>query len=193
MKRRIALDIAYISMFCALICVCAWISVPYTVPFTLQTLGVFLTVGVLGGRRGTIAVSCYLLLGVAGAPVFAGFRGGVSVLLGVTGGYIAGFLFSALVMWAMEVIFGKDTVAVALSMTLGLLVCYAFGTLWFTAVYANGSGGISIGGALALCVLPYIVPDALKIVIAMILRNRLLKYVRPYAANGKRLKGTKKL
>ena len=67
-----------------------------TVPFTLQTFGVFMAVGVLGGKRGTLAVLVYILLGVVGVPVFAGFSGGIGVLLNTTGGYIVGFLFSAL-------------------------------------------------------------------------------------------------
>lgn len=192
MKKRFALDIAYIAMFTAIICVCAWISIPSAVPFTLQTFGIFLTVGVLGGKRGTIAVACYLLLGILGAPVFAGFRGGAGVLFGVTGGYIAGFLFSALVMWAMEVIFGKRTATLAISMILGLFVCYAFGTAWFMAVYANGAGGIGLGAALMMCVVPYIVYDFLKIILAIILRNKLIKHVKTYEPGSKRLGGNKK-
>ena len=66
-------DMAYIAIFAVLIAICSWISVPATVPFTLQTFGVFLAVGVLGGKRGTLAVLVYLLLGIVGLPVFAGF------------------------------------------------------------------------------------------------------------------------
>ena len=101
-------DMVYIAMFAVLIAVCSWISVPATVPFTLQTFGVFVTVGVLGGKRGSLSVLVYLLLGMIGVPVFAGFSGGIGCLLGNTGGYIIGFLFSALVMWGMEMTFGKS-------------------------------------------------------------------------------------
>ena len=89
-------DMAYIAVFAVLIAVCSWISIPTTVPFTLQTFAVFLTVGVLGGKRGSLAVLVYILLGCVGVPVFAGFSGGIGVLAGQTGGYIVGFLFSAL-------------------------------------------------------------------------------------------------
>lgn len=176
MKRRVASDIALIGMFTAVITVCAWISVPFTVPFTLQTFGIFLTVGVLGGRRGTISVLCYLLLGAVGLPVFAGFKGGAAALFGATGGYIFGFLFSALIMWAAETVFGGSARVTALSAAAGLILCYISGTAWFMAVYGGGSG-TSLGAALMMCVVPYIVPDILKIIIAMILRKRLLKYV----------------
>ena len=94
-----------------------------TVPFTLQTFGVFMAVGVLGGKRGSLAVLVYILLGVIGVPVFAGFSGGLGILLNNTGGYIIGFLFSALVMWAMESLWGKKPVIQILSMVVGLIVC----------------------------------------------------------------------
>lgn len=166
-------DMAYIAIFAVLIAICSWISVPATVPFTLQTFGVFLAVGVLGGKRGTLAVLVYLLLGIVGLPVFAGFAGGVGTLLGSTGGYIIGFLFSALVMWAMERLLGKKTWVLGLSMVLGLLVCYAFGTAWFMAVYANTTGAIGLGTALGWCVIPFLLPDFLKIVLALVACRRL--------------------
>ena len=81
-------DLVYISMFTVLIAICSWISIPAAVPFTLQTLGVFLAVGILGGKRGTMAVLVYILLGAIGIPVFAGFSGGIGVLTGTTGGFI---------------------------------------------------------------------------------------------------------
>ena len=55
-------DICYIGLFAAVICICSWISVPFVVPFTLQTFGVFLTLMVLGGKRGTLSIILYVLL-----------------------------------------------------------------------------------------------------------------------------------
>lgn len=171
-------DMAYIALFAVMIAVCSWISIPATVPFTLQTFGVFLAVGVLGGKRGTLAVLVYLLLGMVGLPVFAGFSGGMGCLLGSTGGYIVGFLFSALVMWAMERFLGKKPWVLALSMVLGLIVCYAFGTVWFMQVYAKTTGAIGLWTALGWCVFPYILPDLVKIVLAMVLCKRLAAAIR---------------
>lgn len=171
-------DMAYIALFAVMIAVCSWISIPATVPFTLQTFGVFLAVGVLGGKRGTLAVLVYLLLGMVGLPVFAGFSGGMGCLLGSTGGYIVGFLFSALVMWAMERLLGKKPWVLALSMVLGLIVCYAFGTVWFMQVYAKTTGAIGLWTALGWCVFPYILPDLVKIVLAMVLCKRLAAAIR---------------
>ena len=169
---------AYIAVFAVVMAVCSWISVPYVVPFTLQTFAVFLAVGVLGGKRGTLAVLIYILLGCVGLPVFAGFSGGIGVVLGSTGGYIVGFLVQALVMWAMERIPGNKTVVTIVSMVLGLLACYAFGTVWFVVVYAQKTGPVGFWTALGWCVFPYIIPDLVKMALALVLRKRLKAAIR---------------
>ena len=170
-------DMVYIAVCAVLIAICSWISIPATVPFTLQTFGVFLTVALLGGKRGTLSVLIYLLLGIIGIPAFAGFSGGVGVIFGTTGGYIIGFLFSALIMWGMEKALGKKTWVLALSMVLGLLACYAFGTIWFIIVYAQTSGEIGVLTALGWCVFPFVIPDFIKIALAMLLYKTLAKEV----------------
>ncbi|MCD7819354.1 MAG: biotin transporter BioY [Lachnospiraceae bacterium] len=170
------IDMVYIAIFAALMAVCSWISIPTTVPFTLQTFGVFMAVGVLGGKRGTLAVLVYILLGAVGLPVFAGFSGGIGALLGSSGGYIIGFLFSALSMWLMEKLFGKGAVVQITSMLIGLIVCYAFGTVWFMAVYTSQTGAVGWMTVLGWCVFPFIIPDLLKVVLAYALSNRLRKY-----------------
>ena len=170
-------DIALTALFVAVMAVCSWISIPATVPFTLQTFGVFLSVGLLGGKRGSLAVLVYLLLGAVGLPVFSGFTGGIGHLLGPTGGYIIGFIFSALLMWLAERLFGKSVTVLAVSMIAGLIVCYAFGTSWFMSVYTKNTGEIGLMTALGWCVIPYIIPDVAKIVLAVLLTRRLRPYV----------------
>lgn len=166
-------DLVYIALFAVLIAICAWISVPTTVPFTLQTFGIFLTVGLLGGKRGSMAVLVYILLGAAGIPVFSGFTGGIGRLLGNTGGYIVGFLASALVMWALEKVMGRKTWALAVQMVLGLIACYAIGTVWFMVVYSGTTGAVGLMTVLGWCVIPFIIPDLIKIALAMVLTKRL--------------------
>ena len=168
-------DIVYMSVFTAMISICSWISIPASIPFTLQTMGVFTTVGLLGGKRGTLTVLTYILLGAIGIPVFAGFTGGVSVLLGTTGGYIIGFLLSALLMWGIETIMGRNQIVLAFSMIAGLIVCYVFGTAWFMLIYTQHSGVIGLSTVLGLCVIPFIIPDLIKIGVALFLTNRLKK------------------
>lgn len=170
-------DYAYIGQCAALIAICSWITIPSVVPFTMQTFAVFLTVGLLGGKRGTIAVIVYLLLGAAGLPVFSGFSGGLAYMMGATGGYIIGFIATALVMWFFERKFGTSRRVLIISMVIGLLVCYAFGTAWFVTVYTKNTGAIGLGSALSLCVIPYIIPDALKIALAALLCRRLKRFI----------------
>ena len=168
-------DLVYIAVFAVVMAVCSWISIPAQVPFTLQTFGVFMAVGVLGGKRGTMAVLVYVLLGAVGVPVFAGFSGGIGALLGNSGGYIIGFIFSALVMWAFEKFLGRKPVVQIISMIVGLLVCYAFGTVWFMVVYAKNTKAVELAVVLGWCVIPFIIPDLIKIGLALALSKRLGK------------------
>ena len=177
-KHMSTRDLVYVAVFAALMAVCAWISIPTTVPFTLQTFGVFLAVGLLGGKRGSIAVLIYILLGAVGLPVFAGFSGGVGILLGTTGGYIIGFLGSALLYWAITARLGTKPVVMAVAMVLGLIVCYAFGTAWFMVVYAKNAGAVGLMTALGWCVFPFIIPDLCKIALAMGLSSRMARHVK---------------
>ncbi len=172
-------DMALCALFAAILTISAWITVPVLeIAFTMQTFAVFLTLGLLGGKRGTITIAVYLLLGAVGAPVFSGFRGGVGALLGVTGGYLAGFLFSALVYWLITACLGEKAWVRALGMVVGLLVCYAFGSAWFLMVYVRGGGVIGLGAVLMKCVVPYLIPDAIKLALAFVLTLRLQRYCR---------------
>ena len=155
------------SLFAALMAICAWISVPiFDIAFTMQTLAVFLALGLLGGKWGTAAILIYLLLGAVGMPVFSAFRGGIGVLAGVTGGYLWGFLFSGLTYWCLSR-FGKLPAMVA-----GLGVCYLCGSLWFS-LYSGG--GLWL--ILLRCVVPYLIPDALKLWLAYWLSRRLSRHI----------------
>lgn len=177
MKSK-AYDLVLIALFAALMALCAWVTVPYAVPFTMQTFGVFLALLLLGGKRGTICMVVYLLLGAVGLPVFSGFRGGVGALVGSTGGYLVGFIVSALLMWALSGFARKSRWTLAASMALSLAACYAFGTAWFVIVSVRAGKAMTVGAALSMCVLPYIVPDAAKLWLACVLARRLKKFVK---------------
>ena len=169
------IDMALISLFAVLIAVCAWIAIPSAVPFTLQTFGLFATLGLLGGKRGTLAVLLYLLLGLVGIPVFSSFRGGFGVLAGITGGYLIGFLFAALLYWVITRRHKDSLWRCALGMVAGMLLDYAFGTAWFMLFYAKAYGAIGLWAALSMCVFPFIVPDLIKITLALTLTQTLPK------------------
>ncbi len=143
------------------------------VPFTLQTFGVFLVLSLLGWRRGTLAVLVYILLGAIGIPVFSGFSGGPGILLGNTGGYIVGFLAMGGVYGLTLRLLGKSLRSEILGLVLGLLVCYALGTVWFMVVYARSKGAVEVGTVLSWCVIPFIIPDLIKLSLALLLSRRI--------------------
>lgn len=172
------LDMIYVSFFTALIAVCSQIYIPTAIPFTLQTMAVFITGGVLGFKRGTLSIIIYLLLGIIGVPVFSEFSSGLGVLFGMTGGYIIGFVFISFIVGLMCDKFGKKVWVLVVSMLIGLAVCYAFGTVWFMTVYTRTVEPIDIMGALSLCVFPYLLFDFAKIAVATVVVNRLDKLIR---------------
>lgn len=169
-------DMAYIALMAVLISVCSWLSIPAAIPFTMQTYAIFTALLLLGGRRGSIAVLLYILMGAVGLPVFAGFTGGVGKLMGPTGGYIVGFVFTALCYWLGERLFGKRFGARLAGMIVGLIVCYAFGTVWFVQVY-SATKPISYASALAVCVFPFIIPDIAKMLLAFLTDEILKKHI----------------
>ena len=169
----------YSGIFAVLLTICSWISIPTIIPFTLQTFGIFLTLLLLGGKQGTVTTLIYLLLGAIGIPVFSHFGAGLGYLLGNTGGYAIGFLFIGLSVWFFEKLFGWNTWSRLLSLLIGLILCYAFGTFWFMRISTNAGTGHGLITALTLCVFPFIIPDICKLFLAYMLSKRLqplLKY-----------------
>lgn len=176
-------DLTYVALGVAVVTVCAWISIPVgDVPFTLQTLAVAAIGGILGWKKGLLTILIYILLGLIGVPVFAGFKSGVPALMGATGGYIFGFAFAVVISGLAKLIpvknkFARIGVFFAANI-LGLMICYVFGTAWFITVYGKNVGSIGVKSALMLCVVPYIVPDLVKLFIAAVLSVRLGIYIK---------------
>lgn len=179
-----AKEIAYLALGVALITVCAWITIPaLTIPVTLQTFAVALVGALFGAVRGGIAVFTYLLMGLIGIPVFSNFNAGVAALMGPTGGYLLGFLFSVVISGLFSSVRVKNQIAktavLYAGMIAGLAICYFFGTLWFVTVFNRGSAEpVSIAAALMLCVVPYLLPDAVKLFFAAILGVKLKPFVK---------------
>ncbi len=167
------LDMVYIAIGAALIAICSWISIPTAVPFTLQTFAVFFVLVLLGGERGTLATLIYVLLGAIGVPVFAGFSGGIGILFGSTGGYILGFLFIGLIYILFTKLFKKSAAVKVVSLFIGLIICYAFGTAWFMHIYMQSSGEVGLLTVLGWCVFPFIIPDLIKLALAVVIARRI--------------------
>lgn len=151
------------SLLAALTAICAWIAIPLPgISFTMQTFAVLLTLGLLGGRWGSVSILLYLLLGIVGLPVFSGFRGGAAALLDPTGGFLWGFPVCGLVYWAVEKL-GRLPAMVA-----GMAACYVCGSWWFS-IYA----GVSMTAAAMACVLPWLIPDGIKLALAYTMAKRI--------------------
>lgn len=161
---------ARVALMAALTAVMAQITVPIPpVPFTMQVLAVVLSGFLLGPRYGALAQVVYLLLGAVGLPVFAGFKGGVGILIGPTGGYLVSYPFAAAIAGlaagaAVSAARGRAVAAGTAFGLLALLVIYTAGATWL-AVQA----GLSPGAALAAGVLPFVLFDIIKVVLAALL------------------------
>lgn len=170
-------DMVLCALFAALMAVCAWICVPLGgMTFTLQTFGIFLALLTLGGKRGFLSVVLYLLLGAVGLPVFSGFQGGIGTFFGVTGGYLWGFFGASLVYWLLTGLFGDRARLIAV--LLGILICYACGAGWMAFVMLRDGSSGGVWQVLTVFVLPYLLPDGLKLALAWTVAKRLKKQLR---------------
>lgn len=164
------------AVFSALCAICAWINIPFIVPFTMQTFAVFLACLILGGCNASISLVVYILLGAVGLPVFSGFKAGLGVLLGATGGYIVGFPVLCLVYALIVRLMKSSSYSKPIGLTAGLAVLYLFGTVWFVLGYTGG-GTMTFAAAAMKCVVPFIIPDLLKMLLALFVSKRVVKAI----------------
>ena len=163
------------AMSAALITVCSWISIPALgpfVPFTLQTFAVFVIAGLFDLKTGVISIMVYLFMGAVGVPVFSGFKSGFAAITGPTGGYLVGFLFMIVTICLFKKIKSESIVYLIIGMSIGLVLCYIFGTIWFYCVFAHNGDSKSFISILSICVITFIIPDILKMTAAVILVSR---------------------
>lgn len=167
-SRLPAKKLAQYGLMAALLALCSQIAIPLPmVPINLALLAVYLAAFLLDRRGALISVSLYLLLGAAGLPIFAGFKGGPQALFGKTGGYLLGYLGTAAVIATLRP-WADSFVRRCLICLLGLVCCYVPGTAWFMLV-TNLSLPVSLG----YCVFPFLPGDAVKILLAALLTPRL--------------------
>ena len=158
---------ALTGVMAAFICIAGPLTVPAgPIPLSLATFAVYLAGAVLGRKQGTLAVALYLLIGIAGVPVFSGFSGGFQKLAGVTGGYLIGYLPCAFLSGlGAELAEERGRIRILPAMmAAGTAVLYAVGTAWFMIQSGN-----ALGTALSLCVVPFLPGDAVKIAAAVML------------------------
>ena len=162
-------DMAATALLTAMISVIAPFSIMIgPVPLTFATLMVYLAAGTLGWKYGTVSVVLYILLGAVGLPVFSNFEGGFHKIAGVTGGYILGYIPCALATGLVAKASSKKNLAYICGMVIGTLLLYACGTVWFMLQTGN-----SLPASIALCITPFLVGDAMKIMFACVIAPRL--------------------
>lgn len=179
MKKFKTIDVVTVALAAALMCICSWIQIPFAIPFTLQTFAVFFVALVLGAGKGFIATLIYIFLGIVGLPVFSGFQSGVGALLGPTGGYVIGFVICVLIVGAFADKKGLTLPFAAIYLAIGLAVCYIAGTLWYTLIYSDGD----IFAAFSICALPFIVPDVIKVSLALIIAKKVSPIIKKISLN----------
>ncbi len=164
-----------IGLMAALICILGPLALPIgPVPISLATLIVYFTVYVLGMKRALLSCIIYLLLGMVGLPVFSGYTGGLGKLMGPTGGYLIGYLVIAVIAGLFIDKWTSNYALCILGLVLGTAGCYLLGTVWLA--YQNH---MTFQAALAAGVLPFLIGDSIKIILAAvvgpIIRKRLVK------------------
>lgn len=171
MKNKTTLNLVFCGLFAALTAVTSQIAIPIgPIPINLATFSVFLAGAVLGAQYGALSQAVYVLLGVVGLPVFAGFRGGAQAIVGPTGGYIIGYIAAAWTIGLLSKQAGKKIPLMIGCLAAGLAVCYLLGTAWF--MFATKTG---LWASLMLCVFPFLIGDAAKIAAAVAVIPQLTK------------------
>lgn len=170
-KRKITTQqMALVAIMTALTCILAPFSLPIgPVPISLTNLVIYFSLYLLGWKLGTLSYVIYLLIGLVGVPVFSGFTAGPAKLFGPTGGYLIGFIPMAIIAGIVIDKFSQRWIQI-LGIIVGTAICYAFGTAWFCI-----QAGYTVSAALAVCVIPFIPADLIKMVIAMIIGPEIRK------------------
>ena len=168
MKNKRTQSITFIALMSAILCIVGPFVIPIgMVPMSLTNMVIYLTIILLDKKRATISVAIYLLIGFVGLPVFAGFAGGAGKLLGPTGGYLIGYLVLSLV---AGTILEKIEKVKILALSIGTIGLYLIGTMWLMF-----QSKLSFMSALTVGVLPFVVFDVIKIVVAVVLGNSIRK------------------
>lgn len=174
-------SIAYVGLSIAIIAVCSWVTVPIgPVPFTLQMFGIPLIIALLPPLQAISAVYLFVIIGALGVPVFSGFKGGIGVLMGPTGGFLAGYLIGVILAALFLYVVGRRANSV-----IAKIVCDSIAGIIFTAcAYTVGCiqyslvAGIGIEQAFLVSCAPFIIPDVIKVIIAAICAQPISRAIR---------------
>lgn len=176
MKKTNLKNLTLMALFSALMCASAIIYIPLVVPITLQTLIIALCCDVLGTKKSIAVYLVYLAIGFCGLPVFSGFNSGVSALFSNTGGFVIGFLVFIIIKGLAKNILKNEKISSFVSSLLALVPLYIIGSVWFCFIYYGSLSLPLYISSLAVSVLPFILPDILKIAVAIFISKRIKKF-----------------
>lgn len=172
-------DLTITALYTALLCIVAAFAIPVgPLPVTLTTMVIVIYVYISGGRISCRAVILYILMGACGLPVFSGMNGGLGVLLGPNGGYIAGYIFFAATGAGIMKLCRRNTVVTILGFMLGNVFLYCTGLAVYMLVAGKG-----LWVSFSMCVLPFIIPDVIKITAGVLLGKIIKKRTGLYGSH----------
>ena len=161
----------FTALFAAALCAVAPFSIEIgPIPLSFATLVIYIAAGSLNWKFGVLSVTIYVMLGAVGMPVFSNFRGGFQMIVGVTGGFIIGYIPCALATGLISDIFKHKLWAYILGMVIGTVLLYTMGTAWFMLQTGN-----SLAVSLGMCVTPFLPGDTAKVVLASVVAPNLRK------------------
>lgn len=174
------IHIALVGVMAAVMCILGPLAIPIgPVPISLTNFVIYIALYALGWKKGTLSYLIYILIGLAGLPVFSGFAGGIGKVAGPTGGYIVGFiLMSVIAGYVIEKYTAntvKGVVLCFLAMLGGTVVCYAFGTIWYVQIAMENHSLASYYAAMSVCVFPFFIGDLIKMAAALLLGPQIRK------------------
>lgn len=165
----------FISLFTTLMCIGAWIHFPSPVPATMQTFVVFCALRLLGSKKTFVMLVIYIFLGAVGLPVFSGFNSGPGALIGPTAGFIWGFVIGVPVFYIFEKYFQDKKALTIIGYIIYILIHYIPGAMWYCAFSAGKLSFSGIMSSALVTVVPFIIPDAIKLFLALLVSDKIRK------------------
>jgi hypothetical protein len=167
-------NLSLMALMSALLCLLAPISIPIgPVPITLSIFIIYIISYILDANSALISVFIYLLMGIVGLPVFAGYKSGLGVILGPSGGYLISYLVVVYISSYYNNKYYYNKILQLLFMFITLILCYVCGTIWFS-IFKK----MTFIESLFICVFPFIITDVIKIIAACMLGNEIRKRLR---------------
>lgn len=178
-RRGLPADLQLLAGGAAMVGLCSQLSIPlWPVPITAQTLGVLLVGGTLGATRGALSLVLYIVLGVAGLPIFSGGASGLAILTGGTGGFLIGFVpAAALIGWLVQRHWDDRLRTAIAAFALGDATIFVFGLPWL-AFWLGGAGlPNDVESVLRAGLYPFLIGELVKIVVAAVVLRHVVRHV----------------